>query len=163
VIVVSDTSPITNLAPIGLLHLLESLYEQVVIPQAVYDEMAGLDQVVPGAIEVQTLSWIQTQKIAGIQQAKELQQEIDLGESEAIVLALELQAELVLLDDRKARIVASRYQINVTGLLGILLEAKSKGLILAIKPAMDQLTQQANFRISRRLYLDALDAANELV
>jgi len=60
VIIVSDTSPITNLAAIGQLDLLRQLYSRVIIPQAVYNEMVGVDKVVPGAVEVQQLSWIQT-------------------------------------------------------------------------------------------------------
>ncbi|MDF5724005.1 MAG: hypothetical protein PUP91_26780 [Rhizonema sp. PD37] len=59
-IVVSDTSPITNLAAICQLDLLRQLYSDVIIPQAVYNEMVGVNKVVPGAVEVQQLSWIQT-------------------------------------------------------------------------------------------------------
>jgi uncharacterized protein len=64
VIVVSDTSPITNLAAIGQLDLLQQLYATIIIPLAVYDEMVTVGKVVPGAIEVQTLDWIQTQTVA---------------------------------------------------------------------------------------------------
>jgi predicted nucleic acid-binding protein len=62
-IVVSNTSPITNLAAIRQLNLLQQLYNTIIIPQAVYDEMAALDYPVPGSIEVQTLSWITTQQV----------------------------------------------------------------------------------------------------
>lgn len=63
-IVVSDTSPITNLAAIGQLDLLRQLYDYIVIPEAVYSEMIAVGKPVPGAIEVQqTLAWIQVQKI----------------------------------------------------------------------------------------------------
>jgi predicted nucleic acid-binding protein len=58
VIIVSDTSPITNLAAIDQLDLLRQLYSCVIIPQAVYNEMVPVDKVVPGAVEVQQLSWI---------------------------------------------------------------------------------------------------------
>mgnify|MGYP006310605657 CR=1 FL=1 len=61
--VISNTSPITNLAAIGKLNLLEEIYGRIIIPQAVYDEIAGLGYVVPGTIEVQTLSWIQTETV----------------------------------------------------------------------------------------------------
>jgi predicted nucleic acid-binding protein len=64
VIVVSDTSPITNLAAISQLDLLQKLYTRIIIPVAVYDEMVNIGKPVPGAIEVQTLSWIQTQAVA---------------------------------------------------------------------------------------------------
>ena len=66
-IVVSDTSPITNLAAIDQLDLLQELYGSIVIPLAVYNEMVVAGKVVPGAVEVQTLSWIQTQTVADAQ------------------------------------------------------------------------------------------------
>jgi len=94
VIVVSDTSPITNLAAINQLNLLQRLYTRLVIPTAVYNEMVRVDKLVPGAVEVQTLPWIQTQTVAASQQVKllrESQENIDLGEAEAIILALSIQ------------------------------------------------------------------------
>ncbi len=90
-IVVSDTSPITNLAAIGQLDLLRQLYSYVIIPQAVYNEMVGVDKVVPGAVEVQQLSWIRTIAIVNSQQVTEIQKKqdnIDLGEAEAIFVAV---------------------------------------------------------------------------
>jgi predicted nucleic acid-binding protein len=60
VIIISDTSPITNLAAICHLDLLRQLYSSVIIPKAVYNEMVGVNKIVPGAVEVKTLSWIQT-------------------------------------------------------------------------------------------------------
>ncbi len=67
--VVSNTSPITNLAAVGQLNLLQQLYGSIIIPQAVYDEMAGLGYTVPGTIEVQTLPWIQTRRVVPVTQA----------------------------------------------------------------------------------------------
>ncbi|BAZ26924.1 hypothetical protein NIES4073_78380 [Kalymmatonema gypsitolerans NIES-4073] len=104
-IVVSDTSPITNLAAIGLLDLLQQLYGSIVIPLAVYNEMVAAGKVVPGAVEVQTLSWIQTQTLVDAQKVMDIQTNqgnIDLGEAEAIILALELRADL----PKKARRLA---------------------------------------------------------
>ena len=149
-IVVSDTSPITNLAAISQLNLLQQLYSHLIIPKAVYNEMVKVDQLVPGAVEVQTLLWIQTQTVADSQQivAIQLNQEnIDRGEAEAIVLALELNADLLLMDERRGRAVATSYGLNVTGLLGVLLQAKRMSLIPAVKPVMDQLIKQVDFEL----------------
>ena len=149
-IVVSDTSPITNLAAISQLNLLQQLYSHLIIPKAVYNEMVKVDQLVPGAVEVQTLLWIQTQVVADSQQivAIQLNQEnIDRGEAEAIVLALELNADLLLMDERRGRAVATSYGLNVTGLLGVLLQAKRMSLIPAVKPVMDQLIKQVDFEL----------------
>lgn len=163
-IVVSNTSPITNLAAINQLDLLQQLYSNLVIPAAVYDEMVGIDRVVPGALEVQTLPWIRTQTITDSKQVTEIQESqeaIDLGEAEAIVLALELKANLLLMDERRGRVVATRYGLSVTGLLGILLQAKRSGLISAVKAVLNQLMEQANFRVSSQLYTTVLQAADE--
>lgn len=163
-IVVSNTSPITNLAAIGQLNLLEQLYSHVVIPTAVYSEMVGVDKVVPGAVEVQSLPWIKTQAVTDFQQVTDLQESqenIDLGEAEAIVLALELKADLLLIDERRGRAVATSYRLNVTGLLGVLLQAKRNNLIPSVKPLMDQLIEQADFRVSNQLYALVIQSANE--
>ena len=163
-IVVSDTSPITNLAAINQLHLLQQLYDCITIPPAVYDEMVKVDQLVPGAVEVQTLSWIQTQAVADAQQIVAIQssqENIDLGETEAIVLALELKADLLLMDERRGRALAASYGLNVTGLLGVLLQAKRNSLIPAVKPVMEQLIKQVDFRVSHQLYATILQFANE--
>jgi hypothetical protein len=165
VIIVSDTSPITNLAAIGQLDLLRQLYGSVIIPEAVYNEMVGVNKIVPGAVEVQTLSWIQTQTVINSLQVTEIQENnesIHLGEAEAIILSLEMKADLLLMDERRGRIVATNYGINVIGLLGVLLQAKKQGLIPVIKPLIDQLITQADFRVSPQLYTVVLQASNEV-
>ncbi len=164
-IIVSDTSPITNLAAIGQLDLLRQLYSRVIIPEAVYNEMVNINKIVPGAVEVQTLSWIQTQTVINSLQVTEIQENnesIHLGEAEAIILSLEMKADLLLMDERRGRIVATNYGINITGLLGVLIQAKKQGLIPAIKPLIDQLTTQANFRVNPQLYTVVLQASNEI-
>lgn len=163
-IVVSDTSPITNLAAIGQLDLLRQLYATIIIPIAVYTEMVSVDTLVPGAVEVQALSWIQSQTVANAQSVVALQSsqdDIDLGEAEAIILALELKADLLLMDERRGRALAANYGLNVTGLLGVLLQAKRNGFIPAVKPAMDQLIEVADFRVSSELYETVLITAGE--
>ncbi|CAD5942321.1 hypothetical protein PCC9214_02006 [Planktothrix tepida] len=163
-IVVSDTSPITNLAAIGQLELLEKLYTRVLIPTAVYNEMVGVESLVPGAVEVQTLPWIVTQSVINYERVTEIlesQENIDLGEAEAIVLSLELSADLLLMDERRGRLLAAEYRLKVTGLLGVLLQAKRNGFVLNLKPLLDQLINQADFRVSQELYTTILQAAGE--
>jgi hypothetical protein len=164
VIVVSDTSPITNLAAISQLDLLQQLYTRLIIPTAVYNEMVIVDKLVPGAVEVQTFSWIQTQAVVDSQRViviQESQENIDWGEAEAIALALELKADLLVMDERRGRAVATSYGLQVTGLLGVLLQAKRNNLIPAIKPLLDQLIEQADFRVSSQLYTTILQSAGE--
>jgi len=160
-IVVSNTSPIVNLAAIGQLDLLRLLYGKVAIPQAVYNEIVVTGTGQPGATEVETFDWIEIKQATNQAAVASLKLELDEGEAEAIALALELKADLLLLDERKGRMTASRLGLKFIGLLGVLMEAKHKGLILAIRPIMDDLIGKAGFWISQKLYDHVLQAAGE--
>jgi hypothetical protein len=159
--VVSNTSPITNLAAIAQLDLLHQLYQEIAIPQTVYDEMADIGKTVPGTLEVQTLPWIKKQQISNLKLWESLQFNLDPGEAAAIVLALELKAELLIMDERPGRTMARQYGLPVIGILGVLVEAKDKGLIRGVKPLMDRLVNEVGFRVSRQLYETILQRAGE--
>jgi predicted nucleic acid-binding protein len=160
VIIVSDTSPLVGLAAIEQLQLLHKLYGRVVIPQAVYNEVvAGGDE--PGAIEIQTVEWIEVRSVANRVAVTLLELELDLGESEAIALATELNADLLLLDERKGRAVAARLGLLFVGVLGVLVEAKQSGLIPALKPLLDDLVVNAGFRVRTNLYARVLREVGE--
>ncbi|MEH2106766.1 MAG: DUF3368 domain-containing protein [Nostoc sp.] len=162
-IVISDTSAITNLAAIQHLQLLPQLYTQVSIPEAVYCELADIDPPVPGTFEVQTASWLEVREVTNREILERLRDEVrlDPGESEAIALALELNADLLLIDERRDRAEANRLGLRITGLLGILIEAKHQNLIVAVKPLMDALITTSEFRVSPALYNQILDMVNE--
>lgn len=153
-IVISDTSVITNLAAIQQLQLLPQLYHPVTIPEAVYRELAEIDPPVPGTLEVQNASWLEVRRVGDRALVERLQGEVrlDPGASEAIALALELNANLLLIDERRGRAEADRLGVRITGLLGLLVEAKQKQLIFAVKPLMDALIATSDFRISPALY-----------
>ncbi|MGL5078707.1 MAG: DUF3368 domain-containing protein, partial [Waterburya sp.] len=119
-IIVSDTSPINNLAAINQLHLLHQLYEKVLIPEAVYQELTDPNFPVAGATEVQTFDWIQTLAVKDRTLVEALNNELDIGEAEAIALAVEMKADQVLIDERRGRLVANRLKLRHTGVLGIL-------------------------------------------
>ncbi len=160
--VVSNTSPITNLAAIRQLDLLQQLYTQIVIPEAVYNELTGVETPVPGTREVQDLDWIQVRPVVNPSFVIALQQEpLDLGEAEAIALARELNADRLLIDERKGRAVASRLGIKLTGVLGILIVAKRRELIPKIKPLIDELIDISRFRVSDELYARVLQDVGE--
>ncbi len=160
--VVSNTSPLTNLAAIRQLDLLQQLYTQIVIPEAVYNELTGVETPVPGTREVQDLDWIQVRPLVNHSFVIALQQEpLDLGEAEAISLARELNADRLLIDERKGRAVASRLGIKLTGVLGILIVAKRRELIPKIKPLIDELIDISRFRVSDELYAWVLQDVGE--
>ena len=158
-IVVSDASPITNLAAIGQLDLLRQIYHQAIIPEAVFRELTAEGGQHPGAI-VQQLDWIQTRTVSNRAVVIALQVEVDLGEAEAIALAQELAADFLLIDEHLGRVIAARLGIRILGLLGVLIEGKRRGLIREIKPLADALMNRG-FRIGKDLYERVLQAAGE--
>jgi uncharacterized protein len=160
-IVVSDTSALSNLALVHHLWLLEAIYQTVIIPDVVASELAAANNpIIPAILE---LDWIQTQHLTNPQLANQLQQErgLDAGEANAIALALELQADDLLIDERLGRQEAIRLGLSIIGILGILIVAKQRSLIAQIQPVMDALIDQAGFRVSPQLYQRILALAQE--
>lgn len=160
-IVVSDTSVLINLAWINQLDVLQKLYGEVYIPNAVWDEIAIAGAGQPGAKEVQTAAWIKQQSPQNRTLVKSLQQNFDLGESEAIALALEINADLLLMDERLDGATANYFNLKVTGLIGVLIVAKQQNHVTLIKPLLDQLRSGAGFYISDALYQQVLQTVGE--
>lgn len=160
-IVVSDTSPILNLARIGRLELLASLYKQVLIPPAVFGELAVSRNAVLPVINAASASWIIVETPKDQDRVRELRDDLDAGEAEAIVLAVERHAELLLVDERRGRRIAMALGLRITGLLGVLADAKRAGLIESIKPVLDELIQNAKFWIGPELYREVLAELGE--
>jgi len=161
VTVVSNTSPITNLAAVNKLNLLQQLYGNIIIPEAVFQELTGINNPVPGGNEVQTFEWIQTRQVINRDQVTALRLELDEGECEAIVLAMELNANRLLIDERRGRTIAVNLGLKITGVLGILIVAKRRGLIKGVKPILDELIRTARFRVSESLYTQILQDVAE--
>jgi len=159
-VVVVDSGPLIGLASIGELRLLKDLFGKIVIPSAVYNEvvMQGKDQ--PGAKEIREADWIKAVEVQDRLAVNLLRNELDQGESEAIVLAKELKAARILTDERLARRKARSIGLTVTGTLGVLLMAKEAGLIPAIRPLLDSLSETP-FRINEDLYQKVLNMAGE--
>ncbi|MEB3151224.1 MAG: DUF3368 domain-containing protein [Sphaerospermopsis sp.] len=163
-IVVSDTSPLSSLAIVGCLSLLREIYTIVIIPQAVAEELTNSSNEDSRISSVLSLEWVEIQQTSNLEFVELLRskQNLDRGEAEAITLALELNANELLIDERLGRREATRLGLSIMGVLGILLIAKHGGLIHAVKPVMNDLISQASFRVSNQLYQEVLCAANEL-
>lgn len=155
-IVVGDTSPLIGLDDIDKLDLLSSLYGSVIIPQAVREEF------ITGASTRALPSWIEVREVENHVLVTVLRTEIHRGEAEAIALAVELSADLVLLDERQGRRVAAALGFRHIGVLGILLEAKRRGLLAVIRPLVDELVIKKSFWVSEDLRRRVLEAAGEL-
>ncbi len=135
--VVANAGPLIALSKLGILHLLPHLYESVLIPSAVYDEVVthGLDLAQPDAYIVQLAVARRELTVVSIQSASlpetELDSPLHLGERQVIQLALRESPDWVLLDDQLAREQAKQHGLRVKGTLGIIVQAHRHGLITA--------------------------------
>jgi hypothetical protein len=161
VIVVSNTSPLTNLAAIGQLDLLRQLHAHIHIPSGVWTELQAGGRRWPGWEDVATAAWIERHDVADRHLVTVLGRDLDVGEAETIALALEIGADLVLLDEKEGRRAAQRLDLEIVGIVGLLIEAKASGYLDAVRPCLDQLRRDAGFYLSDRLYWHAISAAGE--
>lgn len=159
-IVVSDTTPLSELAKIGRLDLLREIYERVIIPQEVFDEATTGTH--PAMVAVPAANWIEVRVVTDSRQVLALHTStsLGLGECAAIVLAEELNADRLLIDDLAARREAQLRNLPLIGTVAIVLLAKKLGIIPAVKTLLDDLMTQGT-RISQKLYRDALSVAKE--
>ena len=151
-IVVSNASPQAALSFIGQLEVLRQLYGTILVPEAVWQEVAVAGAGHLGRNAVLQADWIERRKVSNRQLVIALVQDLDPGEAEAIALAVEVNADLLIMDERLGRQTAHRFGLNVVGVLGVLIEAKQRGLIKEVKLYLDQLRDVAGFRISDGLY-----------
>ena len=153
--VISNTSPLLNLALIERLHLVEAQFGEVVVPMAVWNELsAGFD----GRDRIEAFrdqGGIRVVSPEPTDLRIEFERELDRGEAAAIAYAIDVDADRVLIDEREGRATATRHNVPVTGVVGILLRASSRGNI-DLETELDAL-RDAGFWISDALYDRALE------
>lgn len=160
-IVVSDTTPLIGLAVIGRFELLRELFGEVYIPRAVYNEAVVFGREQGGAKgEVTQAKWIKVSEVKDRLAVEVLLDELDLGEAEAIVLARELNADWVLMDEKKGRRKVEQLGLQKIGTIGILLKAKEMGYIEVLRPELERLRAKG-FSISQQVVDAVLERANE--
>lgn len=164
-IIVSDTSPISNLVIVNHVHLLPDIFGTIIIPKPVHTELLANGPGHPVTLLAQSADWLEIGSVKDLAAVAELEnnRNLDPGEAHAIVLASELNAHQLLIDERLGRTEAQRLGLSIVGILGVLLLAKQRQLITSVKPVMDDLINQANFRIRPRLYAEVLKRARESV
>jgi len=158
--IISNTTPLSNFLNIGQMDLLKRFFNTIHIPQAVYREVnihfskksewqQGLDE-----------KFIIVNRLNPSALLAQLLVNLHPGESEALCLYLERNASLCLLDDRDARLLAQLHKVNITGTLGLLIQAKKKGYIQSVKTYMNEL-KHFHFWISGAMYDKVLLLAHE--
>jgi len=147
--VISNTSCLISLSRIGKLYILKDLYGEILIPPKVKEEFGE-------AIE----EWIKVIDVKNEERIKLLEIYLDRGEAEVIELGMEIEDALLILDDLKARNMATELGLNITGTIGVILKAKSKNVIESAGEIFKAL-DKAGFRISEALVKEATKIAEE--
>lgn len=160
IIIVSDASPIRALHHLGLLHLNQRLYGTVIVPEAVCLELREPTTTCP-ALEITQYPGFEVRSPSVHPAQLGVPSDLDAGETQAIVLAIELHADLLLMDERKGTEVARKLSLATIGVFGVLLEAKSKGLIDKVVPCIDRLTKEMKFFSSPALRKRIAELAGE--
>lgn len=159
--VISNTTPLIGLASIDQFELLRQLFGGIIIPRAVYNEVVIAGREKGGAKrEVLTANWIKTVSVKDRLAVEILLDELDLGAAETIVLAREINADWVLMDEKKGRRKLVQLGMRKMGALEILLTAKEAGYIESVKPNLTQL-RDYEFSISQYVVESVLQEANE--
>lgn len=140
-LVISDSGPIFSLAIINKLEILDALFESIYIPNAVWVEITK-DQTTESYTRIAEFFKGRVQTISGF---NDLTFIMDYGESEAVVLYKELNADFLLIDDKKARAIAENFMIRCIGTVGLLSMAKEKGIIDELKPIFELLLKNKRY------------------
>ncbi len=143
ILVVSDTSAISALLQVGQAQILQTLYDRIVIPPAVEQELLRAHREIPAFVEVHAVA-----------ETLELMRRLlllDEGEACAITLAEQINADLLLIDEKKGRTVAEQAGLRYIGLVGVLIEARRRGVIPALRPILARLVKDAGFRLAPAL------------
>jgi len=145
---------------IELLRRFSSLY----VPPAVWQEVVEQGGSRPGVTEIRDAresGWLRVVEPSNSALVRLLKQELHAGEAESIVLAIEVRPDVLLLDEAEARRIAGLYDLPVTGIIGLLIQAKREGLVSSLAEEMNRLREQGNFRIHDALYRRVLETEKE--
>ena len=159
-VVISDTSCLVALAHIGELNLLNKTFNEIHIPVAVHKELLLLKEYEID-VSVFSASWIKIHQASNLPLVDQLKEILDTGEAEAIALSLEMEADLLIIDEKKGREVAKSFSLNFTGIGGVLIRSKIKGLIPSVKDYLIRIRDESGFYLSDKAIKVILEAAGE--
>lgn len=161
-IVIADASVLISLSTIGRLGIIQDRFPGgIQIPPAVWKEVVEQGKERPGAKEVSSADWITVRQIEDYRLVRYLMMGIDEGEAEAIGLARETNAHVILIDERDARDAAKGLGIQVLGTIGLLIWAKRTGKLKNLQHELNNLQELAKFRVSPLLYQFCLGEVGE--
>jgi len=154
--IVSDTGPLAVLFKSRLLFILKEVHEEVLVPEAVERELRRKPE---GTIIFSDNPWIKATEVKNTELVKVLMLVVDEGEAEAIALALHSSAR-ILIDEKRGRNAALKLGLEIRGTIGLLVEAKKKGIIRSVKECIAELLE-AGYYLDDDLIEEALRKADE--
>ena len=161
IVIISDTTAITNLYKIGKLQYIKWLFANIIIPKSVLSELLELEKNGRNIDEIKKADWITVASVNDTDLLAQLLTELDLGEAESIALAKEKSADYLIIDEKKGRNIANSLNIKTIGIVGILIQLKPQKKIPAIKPDLELLREKAGFWLNEKLYRIILASENE--
>ena len=160
-IIVSDTSPVSNLILIERLDILQKLFSEIIVPPAVHAEIRALKQFDKDLSEYETAKWIKVIQPTNLQKVRTLQIRLDEGEAQAIALALEINCDLLLMDERIGTNIARQEGLKTVGLVGVLIKAKEEKIIEEVREVLNDLKKIAGFWLGEKLEKKILEELGE--
>ena len=157
--IIFNSSPLINLSKIEKLELVEKLFGKIIIPEAVFNELIKDASSKKGSREIKDLinkGVVEVRKVEDENIIKSFRKDLDHGEAEVITLALEINADLIIIDEIEARRVAEIYNLKKTGFIGLLIKAYNKKYIDNFKELLD-LAIQKGFWINKNLYKNIIN------
>lgn len=157
--IVSDATPIIAFSKINRLTLLQEIVRKIIIPEEVSRELFAYGK--PDVEKLKRCTWITIEKVKSRNDIDLLLPTLDRGEAEVIILAKELKADLVVIDELTARKVAMMMELPLIGTIGLLIAARKKGLITKVKPVWDEM-RACGIRYGEPCYQKVLTEIGEL-
>lgn len=136
--VIVNSTPLIALCKINRLELLKELYGEITIPEAVFLEVTAKNDAVKRKL-LESGAWIHVQTISDNSDKRMYKAKLHDGEVEVMILAQEIKADLVIIDDNAARKTALYLGLPLTGTIGVLLRAKEAGLVSKVMPLVESL------------------------
>lgn len=155
--VVSNTTPIISLASIGRINILKKFFDNIYVPKAVYNEIKSKDSF--GFDEIDDEFFI-VKEVHDRLAVDILLNDLDIGEAETIILAKEVNADIVLIDENIGYKIASSQNLNVKRTLSLIIASKNKGYIDCVKPILDDMISKKRW-ISKNVYNEILKICEE--
>ena len=160
-IVISDTTAISTLIQVGELDLLKKLFPEVVLPKIVLDELLELKNFGVDVSFLMDSDWLIVKETTESPTFSLLKSLLDEGEASAIALAIEMDADLIIIDEKKGRKIAQTMNLQYTGLGGVLIPAKQAGIISEVRSFLDMIEEKTKFHLSEKARIVILQAAGE--